>query len=373
MSSAKRTPRYVDAIRSFEVVERGMSADVIRLRPEPLGPALPPISEQWPRPKAVPLARRPWQLLLVPPMPGAPTRTFNVARWQARAVLGAMVALFLAAVAGVSTLVVAVRSPEVFAGEESAMLRTRLVAVEDSLALALSELAESTDTVAAAAADVPQAGATTAAARLAPTKLRLPALKVSTRRTERAADAEPSVGRIEGLPVIGAIASRFSRARRHPLLHVIRPHLGVDLAAPRGTQITAPAPGRVTFVGRKFGFGLVVEMDHGNGVLTRYAHCGNTLVTAGARVERGMPIATVGTSGLSTGPHLHYEVLVNGRQVDPLRFKLPQPSADTVAKVAPAVSTPAATSGAAPAQAPSAVQPNTASAVQPAAPVAAPQ
>jgi hypothetical protein len=60
MSSAKRTPRYVDAIRPFEVVERTMSADVIRLRPDPLGPALPPITEHWPRTKAVPLARRPW-------------------------------------------------------------------------------------------------------------------------------------------------------------------------------------------------------------------------------------------------------------------------------------------------------------------------
>src|SRR5919112_1852322 len=102
MSSAKRTPRYVDAIRSFEVVERGMSADVIRLRPEPLGPALPPITEQWPRAKAVPLARRPWQLLLVPPTPGAPTRTFHVARWQARVVLGIAGVLLLVGGASVT-------------------------------------------------------------------------------------------------------------------------------------------------------------------------------------------------------------------------------------------------------------------------------
>src|SRR5512132_2144806 len=110
MSSAKRTPRYVDAIRSFEVVERSMSADVIRLRPEPLGPALPPITEQWPRAKAVPVAQRPWQLLLVPPTPGAATRTFNVARWQARLVLGAIVALLVVAIAGAATLAAAVRS-----------------------------------------------------------------------------------------------------------------------------------------------------------------------------------------------------------------------------------------------------------------------
>src|SRR4051812_24864497 len=138
MSSAKRTPRYVDAIRPFELVERNMSADVIRLRPDPLGPELPPITEHWPRAKAVPLARRPWQLLLVPPTPGAPTRTFNVARWHARLVLGAVIALFVVAVAGMSTLVVAARSPEVFASEENEMLRTRLRAVEDSLTFVLS-------------------------------------------------------------------------------------------------------------------------------------------------------------------------------------------------------------------------------------------
>jgi len=338
MSSAKRTPRYVDAIRPFEVVERTMSADVIRLRPEPLGPALPPITEHWPRARAVPLARRPWQLLLVPPTPGAPTRTFNVARWHARLVLAAMVALLVVAVAGVSTLVVAVRSPEVFTSEENEMLRARLLVVEDSLSLALSELGEPSDSLTAATARVANAATAAVPAVRRTTKLLTPGLKPSSRPADRAVDDRPSG--IEGLPVIGAIASRFSRSRRHPLLHIIRPHLGVDVAAPRGTQITAAAPGRVSFVGRKFGFGLVVEIEHGNGVLTRYAHCGSALVSEGARVQRGVPIATVGTSGLSTGPHLHYEVLVNGRQVDPLRYKLAQPSADSATPAAPPASAP---------------------------------
>jgi len=334
MSSAKRTPRYVDAIRPFEVVERNMSADVIRLRPDPLAPALPPITEHWPRTKAVPLARRPWQLLLVPPTPGAPTRTFNVARWHARLVLGAMVALLVVAVAGTSTLVVAVRSPEVFTSEENEALRTRLIAVEDSLAFVLSELATPADTLAAAPASASPSStgtASTAPAARRAAKLLTPGIRASSRRAEPAADEGSSASSLEGLPVIGAIASRFSRARRHPLLHVIRPHLGVDVAAPRGTQITAPAPGRVSFVGRKFGFGLVVEIDHGNGVSTRYAHCGKALVSEGTQVLRGVPIATVGTSGLSTGPHLHYEVLVNGRQVDPLRYRIRQPGADSAA------------------------------------------
>jgi len=361
MSSAKRTPRYVDAIRPFEVVERGMSADVIRLRPE-IGPALPPITAHWPRAKAVPVSRRPWQLLLVPPTPGAPTRTFNVARWHARLVLGAMIALLVVAVAGVSTLVVAVRAPEVFTSEETETLRARLLVVEDSLALAMSELAEPTDSaIAAAAGASPAAAAPAAVATKRSTRILTPGLKPTARRIDRPGDDGSSVSGIEDLPVIGAIASRFSRARRHPLLHVIRPHLGIDVAARRGTQITAPAPGRVSFVGRKFGFGLVVEIDHGKGVVTRYAHCGTALVGEGARVLRGVPIATVGTSGLSTGPHLHYEVLVNGRQVDPLRFKLPQPAADSVAPLSltpPAAAAPILAS-------PSAVPPHAAPAPAP--------
>jgi murein DD-endopeptidase MepM/ murein hydrolase activator NlpD len=335
MSSAKRTPRYVDAIRSFDV-ERNASADVIRLRPE-IGPALPPITEHWPRTKAVPLARRPYQLLLVPPMPGAPTRTFNVARWQARLVLAAAGALLVVAMAGIATLVVAVRTPEVFTRDETESLRSRLLVLEDSLALAVAER----DMTAESLAVVTRPGATPAPNARRRSRLMAPGLRAAARRTDRAADERPSAGRIEGLPVIGPIASRFSRARRHPLLKVVRPHLGVDVAASRGTQITAPAAGRVSFVGRRFGFGLVVEIDHGNGVVTRYAHCGSALVSEGARVQRGLPIATVGTSGLSSGPHLHYEVLVRGRQVDPLRYKLPQTEPDSAISSPAVVASPA--------------------------------
>jgi murein DD-endopeptidase MepM/ murein hydrolase activator NlpD len=381
MSSAKRTPRYVDAIRQFEIPERATSGDVIRLRPEPMGPALPPITEHWPRARAIPLARRPWQLLLVPPTPGAPTRSFNVARWQARLVLGAAVTLFIVAVAGMSTLVVALRSPEVLTSAETELLRARLLVMEDSLTLALSERATAADSLSVARSATV---ATTRSARR-PTKLLAPGLRSAPRRAGRTLDDDQPRGGIEGLPVIGAIASRFSRARRHPLLKVVRPHLGVDVAARRGTQITAPAAGRVSFVGRKFGFGLVVEIEHGNGVVTRYAHCGSSLVSEGDRVERGLPIATVGTSGLSTGPHLHYEVLVHGRQVDPLRFKLnPQgtdsgatpavsPAAASNAPAAAPVAAPATASPAAPAPAATAIgtsSPNPRAAVTP---VPAPQ
>jgi murein DD-endopeptidase MepM/ murein hydrolase activator NlpD len=320
MSSAKRTPRYVDAIRPYDT-ERNAAVDVIRLRPE-IGPTLPPITQHWPRAKAVPVARRPYQLLLVPPTPGAPTRTFNVARWQARLVLATAGALLVAAVAGVATLVAAARTPEAFAGPETEALRSRLLVLEDSLALAIAERTTAAESLAVAMRTTPPAPARRTSRLLAP------GLRAAPRRSDRAADAAPSAGGIEGLPVIGRLASRFSRGRRHPLLKVVRPHLGVDVAAQRGTQITAPAAGRVSFVGRRFGFGLVVEIDHGKGVVTRYAHCGSALVAAGAQVQRGVPIATVGSTGLATGPHLHYEVLVRGRQVDPLRYKLPQAEAD---------------------------------------------
>ena len=351
MSSAKRTPRYVDAIRQFDVVERSAAADVIRLRPE-IGPALPPITEHWPRAKAVPLARRPYQLLLVPPTPGAPTRAFNVARWQARFALAAAGVLLVIAMAGIAALVVAVRSPELFASEETELLRSRTLVLEDSLTLALAERATTAESL-AVAMRTPRVAAAAGSRRT--NRLLAPGLRPSPRRTDRATGDGPSVGGIEGLPVIGPIASRFSRARRHPLLKVVRPHLGVDVAATRGTQITAPAEERVSFVGRRFGFGLVVEIDHGKGVVTRYAHCGSALVSEGARVERGVPIATVGTSGLSSGPHLHYEVLVRGRQVDPLRYRFPQAPVDSAATPAPPPAMPATPAPAPVVQVPSGV------------------
>jgi murein DD-endopeptidase MepM/ murein hydrolase activator NlpD len=353
MSSAKRTPRYVDVIRPLELTETRPSSEVIRLRPE-YGPKLPPVTEAWPRLKAVPVAHRPWQLLLVPPTPGAPTRSYHVARWQARLMLFAASAVLIVAGAGATAFVVAMRSPDVFAGgTEMALLRSRLTIVEDSLALAKAELENPDDSLAASAAAVTAEIPATSPSASTGARAAAPIAKSSARRsasapaTDRLADDGGSA--FDRLPVIGAIASRFSRSRWHPLLHISRPHLGVDVAAARGTKITAPAPGRVTFIGRKFGFGLVLEIQHSNGVTTRYAHCGSALIAEGAHVERGTPIATVGTSGLSTGPHLHYEVLVHGHQVDPLRFRMPQMGdsvpaprvALTPAKGAPATAAPA--------------------------------
>lgn len=122
------------------------------------------------------------------------------------------------------------------------------------------------------------------------------------------------------MPLSGRISSHYARSRMHPVLRIFRPHRGVDIAAPVGTKIVAPAPGRVRFVGRRPGHGLVVELAHSGGVVTRYGHCRSALVKVGEEVAMGESIATVGTSGLTTGPHLHFEVLTRGTSVDPIRF-----------------------------------------------------
>lgn len=132
--------------------------------------------------------------------------------------------------------------------------------------------------------------------------------------------------RLESMPSItptrGSITSGFSRSRMHPLLRYARPHEGVDIVARIGTPIVAAAKGRVRSVGRDKDFGLVVEIDHGYGLITRYAHTSATLVRKGQQVERGDLIARVGDTGLATSPHLHYEVLLNGRATNPSRFLL---------------------------------------------------
>jgi murein DD-endopeptidase MepM/ murein hydrolase activator NlpD len=128
----------------------------------------------------------------------------------------------------------------------------------------------------------------------------------------------PPVGMM--MPINGEITSRFSRSRFHPILEVFRAHRGVDLAAPEGTPISAPAAGRVASVGRRLGYGLVVEMVHSGGVVTRFAHLRSARVRAGDTVTMGQEIATVGESGLATAPHLHFEVWVKGTAVDPVKF-----------------------------------------------------
>jgi murein DD-endopeptidase MepM/ murein hydrolase activator NlpD len=126
------------------------------------------------------------------------------------------------------------------------------------------------------------------------------------------------------MPTAGWLSSAFSRSRFHPILHTSRPHEGIDVSAPMGAPIVAPAAGTVRRVGRERGYGLVLEIDHGDGIVTKYAHCSRVMVRNGQRVKRGQEVAAVGNSGLSTGPHLHYEIHVDGRVVDPLTYVLPE-------------------------------------------------
>ena len=135
--------------------------------------------------------------------------------------------------------------------------------------------------------------------------------------------ATPSI-----MPMAGWITSAFARERIHPILHLARPHEGIDVTAKMGAPIEAPAAGVVTDVKWEEGYGNMLTIDHGGGLVTRYAHCSQILVARGKRVKRGDTIAKVGSTGISTGPHLHYEVWVNGHPVDPKKFVLPDAIVD---------------------------------------------
>lgn len=121
------------------------------------------------------------------------------------------------------------------------------------------------------------------------------------------------------------ISGRFINARRHPILNTIRAHRGIDYAADSGTEIMATSDGVVIHRGPKGGFGNTVEIRHPNGWITRYAHLRafRSGVTVGTRVKQSDIIGYVGMTGLASGPHLHYEMLRGGRQIDPLSVDLP--------------------------------------------------
>jgi murein DD-endopeptidase MepM/ murein hydrolase activator NlpD len=123
------------------------------------------------------------------------------------------------------------------------------------------------------------------------------------------------------LPAEGWITSYFGQ-RISPTAGKLKMHEGLDVGAAYGTHVNAPADGIVTFSGEKAGFGKFVQVDHGYGIETIYAHNQSLFVKAGEKVKRGHLLAGVGNTGHSTGPHLHYEVRVNGIAVDPLYFIL---------------------------------------------------
>jgi murein DD-endopeptidase MepM/ murein hydrolase activator NlpD len=132
--------------------------------------------------------------------------------------------------------------------------------------------------------------------------------------------ARPSIWPVAGQEAW--LSSGFARSRLHPLLLKRRPHLGLDVSSPRGAPVVATARGMVVTVGKEAAAGRVVEIDHGFGYVTRYAHLFEWKVREGQKVERGEVIGSVGKTGLATAPHVHYEIHVEGSPVNPYDYLL---------------------------------------------------
>jgi len=126
-----------------------------------------------------------------------------------------------------------------------------------------------------------------------------------------------------GAPLLRPIDTRLTSAfgmRMHPIHNEERMHKGIDFAGPYGTRVNAAAAGKVTFSGELNGFGNIVIIEHREGFETAYAHLSQLNVEVGDRIGAGYKVGEVGSSGMSTGPHLHFEVRVNGKQVDPADY-----------------------------------------------------
>lgn len=146
-------------------------------------------------------------------------------------------------------------------------------------------------------------------------------LEVLILRMQTGAAPQPALaGRLRTFiwPARGPFTSGFG-LRRHPIFGIRRMHTGVDIGASRGAAVAAAADGRVIYAGWFGGYGKIVIIDHGGGISTLYAHLSQILTDEGQRVRRGQIVGRVGSTGYSTGPHLHFEVRVNGRPIDPRR------------------------------------------------------
>ena len=126
------------------------------------------------------------------------------------------------------------------------------------------------------------------------------------------------------LPTPGWLSSRYSESRMHPIHNRPLPHPGVDISAPKGTSIYAAAKGKVIKAGWIVGYGLTIEIDRGFGYVTLYGHASELVASQGEEVQRGDVIARVGSTGIATSPHLHYEVRVQGIAQNPANFILPE-------------------------------------------------
>jgi murein DD-endopeptidase MepM/ murein hydrolase activator NlpD len=135
---------------------------------------------------------------------------------------------------------------------------------------------------------------------------------------ERSAEAPSTRGMLQW-PLRGVLYGRFGKKGREP-------HDGIDLAAPKGTPVRTASPGLVLYAGEQRGYGNIVLVEHANGLITLYAHNNDVRVRTGQTVREGQVVATVGESGRTSGPHLHFEVRRDGRPVDPLDFLGPIPA-----------------------------------------------
>lgn len=123
-----------------------------------------------------------------------------------------------------------------------------------------------------------------------------------------------------GRPIKKGWLSSYFGVRTDPFTGKRARHYGLDFAGSEGSEVVAVAAGVVTYSGSRYGYGNMVEINHGNGFVTRYAHNKEILVQAGDVVKKGQTISLMGSSGRSTGPHVHFEVLQNGRVVNPLQY-----------------------------------------------------
>jgi murein DD-endopeptidase MepM/ murein hydrolase activator NlpD len=133
------------------------------------------------------------------------------------------------------------------------------------------------------------------------------------------AAAAPRDAAVAPRPALPYLSSRYG-IRADPFGGGERMHGGIDIPGSLGSPILAADGGVVTFAGRDGGYGLMIELDHGNGLRTRYGHLSRILVSPGTAVSREQVIALMGSTGRSTGSHLHFEVLANGRRTDPVAF-----------------------------------------------------
>lgn len=160
------------------------------------------------------------------------------------------------------------------------------------------------------------------ARRLYEESVSLDELQILSRNKENLSTAIPAIWPIDRARLHGNIGA-FNPRRLHPILHVIRPHNGVDLPGRKGDPVYATGDAVVSFtdpIGNNRGYGRQIVLDHEFGYKTRYGHLSRVLVRKGEKVVRGQLIAEMGSTGISTAPHLHYEVILQGHPVNPINY-----------------------------------------------------